>query len=269
MTPYRIQAGHADSPVILHVPHASRSIPENVRAGILLTDDQLQRELDESTDTATDHIALRTTELLAAGLPQPWLAINQFSRLVIDPERFPGDDEPMNAVGRGAVYTRTCNRALLRPEPAPDTQHLMDTYYHPYATALTDLVDDRIATTGTAVIIDLHSYPHHPSRFEDPNKPRPALCLGTDDFHTPNRLREQARDAFAPIGDIATNTPYGGCYVPLNRYQQDPRVSAVMIELRRDQYLTTPSAANPNKVDTLAGMLATLVAHCTPKAAAD
>jgi len=269
MTSCHIHAGHADSPVILHVPHASRSIPETVRAGMLLTGDELQLELDESTDTATDHIAIRAAELLASGRPRPWLATNEFSRLVIDPERFPGDDEPMNAVGRGAVYTRTCNRAPLRPEPATDAQRLMDTYYRPYAATLTDLVDDRIANTGAAVIIDVHSYPQHPSRFENPNKSRPALCLGTDDFHTSNELREQALDAFAPLGDIATNTPYGGCYVPLNRYQHDPRVSAVMIELRRDQYLTTPSVANPAKVDSLASMLATLVAHCTPKVAAD
>ncbi|MFC9841483.1 N-formylglutamate amidohydrolase [Rhodococcus sp. NPDC127530] len=86
----------------MHVPHASRSIPEKVRTGMLLTDDQLQRLLDESTDTATDHVALRNMELLASGLPRPWLAINRFSRLVIDPERFPGDDEPMNAVGTSA-----------------------------------------------------------------------------------------------------------------------------------------------------------------------
>ncbi|MFD7009023.1 N-formylglutamate amidohydrolase [Rhodococcus jostii] len=269
MTSCHIQAGHADSPVILHVPHASRSIPDTVRAGILLSNDELQLELDESTDTATDHIAIRAAELLASGRPRPWLAINQISRLVIDPERFPGDDEPMNAVGRGAVYTRTCNRALLRLEPAADAQRLMDSYYQPYTAALTGLVDDRIATTGAAVIIDVHSYPRHPSRFENPNKPRPALCLGTDDFHTAGWLREQALDAFAPLGDIATNTPYTGCYVPLNRYQHDPRVTAVMIELRRDQYLATPSAANPAKVDALASMLATLVAHCTPKVAAD
>ncbi|WP_257226495.1 N-formylglutamate amidohydrolase [Rhodococcus opacus] len=205
MTSCHIQAGHADSPVILHVPHASRSIPDTVRAGILLSNDKLQLELDESTDTATDHIAIRAAELLASGRPRPWLAINQISRLVIDPERFPGDDEPMNAVGRGAVYTRTCNRALLRLEPAADAQRLMDSYYQPYTAALTGLVDDRIATTGAAVIIDVHSYPRHPSRFENPNKPRPALCLGTDDFHTPGWLREQALDAFAPLGDIATN----------------------------------------------------------------
>ncbi len=150
MTSCHIQAGHADSPVILHVPHASRSIPDTVRAGILLSNDELQLELDESTDTATDHIAIRAAELLASGRPRPWLAINQISRLVIDPERFPGDDEPMNAVGRGAVYTRTCNRALLRLEPAADAQRLMDSYYQPYTAALTGLVDDRIATTGAA-----------------------------------------------------------------------------------------------------------------------
>lgn len=71
MTSCHIQAGHADSPVILHVPHASRSIPDTVRAGILLSNDELQLELDESTDTATDHIAIRAAELLASGARDP------------------------------------------------------------------------------------------------------------------------------------------------------------------------------------------------------
>jgi hypothetical protein len=38
------------SPVILHVPHSAREIPTSVRAGIVLDDEGLERELDHITD---------------------------------------------------------------------------------------------------------------------------------------------------------------------------------------------------------------------------
>ena len=53
-----VPGGHA-SPFILHVPHSSRTIPADVRAGMCATDAQLAAELDEITDTATDLIAER------------------------------------------------------------------------------------------------------------------------------------------------------------------------------------------------------------------
>lgn len=88
---------------------------------------------------------------------------------MIDPERFPDASEPANAFGRGgAVYTRTCSSAPLRTEPYPRTAHLIDTYFRPYADAVTTAVDDRLHSCGRAVIIDLHSYPATPSSFEDP-----------------------------------------------------------------------------------------------------
>jgi len=166
MTICRLQLGDLTSPAILHVPHASRAIPDTVRAGLLPSAAEVEAELDESTDTATDLIAQGAADYSTAGRGRPWLAINEVSRLVIDPERFPGDAEPMNAVGRGAVYTRTCTGTPLRPEPAPDSQHLMDTYFHPYAATMSELVDDRLAATGAAVIIDVHSYTHRPSAFD-------------------------------------------------------------------------------------------------------
>lgn len=47
------------------------------------------------------------------------VVVNQLSRLVVDPERFPDDGEPTTAFGRGAVYTRTCAGSRLRAEPYP------------------------------------------------------------------------------------------------------------------------------------------------------
>ncbi|EME55996.1 hypothetical protein G352_22321 [Rhodococcus ruber BKS 20-38] len=234
MNNFSILPGHPSSPVILHVPHASRTIPSAIRAVLLLDDAALGAELDEATDTGTDLIAALGADHAHM---RPWIVCNAYSRLVVDPERFPDDSEPAAAYGRGAVYTRTCTGTLLRQEPLINADPLLDTYFRPYASAVSELVTDRIAARGRAVIIDVHSYPPRPSGFEDPTLARPVLCLGTDLIHTTDCLSAAARRAFHPLGDIVENEPYAGCYVPLDRYGHDQRVAAVMIELRRDTYL--------------------------------
>ncbi len=114
----------------------------------------------------------------------------------------------MRAVGMGAVYTRTTHRAPLRPDPPADEPELLAAYFAPYAEAMTRAVDDRLAATGRAVIIDVHSYPSRALPYESLHGtgPRPSVCLGTDAFHTPAELLARARDAFAALGDIALDT---------------------------------------------------------------
>src|SRR5690606_3673328 len=86
MSPIEIVPGAPESPVVVHVPHGATEIPSDVRRDLLLDDAELAAELEAMTDAGTELIGR-----LAAGLPRvrPWLAINRFSRLVVDPERFP------------------------------------------------------------------------------------------------------------------------------------------------------------------------------------
>ncbi|WP_200302773.1 N-formylglutamate amidohydrolase [Streptomyces adelaidensis] len=242
MAPWRAGPGAPDSPVILHVPHGSREIPASVRAGILLDDAALERELDHITDAHTDRIA-ETAAVRSA--VRPWTFVNRLSRLVVDPERFPDEREEMLAAGMGAVYTRTTHRRPLRPAAhdgrALDGQPLIDRYFHPYAAAMTDAVTRRLEAVGRAVVIDVHSYPTEPLPYElHADGPRPPVCLGHDPFHTPPALLALAEEAFAGFGGTEVNTPFGGAYVPLKYYGSDPRVSALMIEIRRDAYMAEP-----------------------------
>ncbi|MFD9011347.1 hypothetical protein ACFV0A_20165, partial [Streptomyces sp. NPDC059552] len=54
---FRLLPGAGGSPVILHVPHSSRAVPESVRGGIVLDDRELEQELDHITDSHTADIA--------------------------------------------------------------------------------------------------------------------------------------------------------------------------------------------------------------------
>ncbi|MFD8205129.1 N-formylglutamate amidohydrolase [Streptomyces sp. NPDC059695] len=253
--PFRLLPGAPDSPVLLHVPHSSREIPPDVREGILLGDEELALELDHITDSHTAEIA--AVAAAAAGAA-PWRFVNRLSRLVVDPERFPDEREEMLSVGMGAVYTRTTHRAALRSEGF-DAGPLLDRYFAPYARAMTDVVAERLAVAGRVVIVDVHSYPTGPLPYElHGSGPRPPVCLGTDAFHTPPALLDAARRAFGGFG-VGTDSPFAGTYVPLEHYGRDPRVSALMVEIRRDLYMSEPGGPAGPGAEALGLALAALV----------
>ncbi|NUP15058.1 MAG: N-formylglutamate amidohydrolase [Streptomyces sp.] len=253
---FELLPGAGESPVILHVPHSAREMPPEVRAGIVLDDSALERELDHIVDAHTAELA---QEAAGASEVTPWRFVNRLSRLVVDPERFPDEREEMLAVGMGAVYTRTTHLAELRPADT-DAGPLVERYFRPYAKAMTEAVADRLAATGRAVIIDVHSYPTARLPYELHGEgPRPPVCLGTDPFHTPPGLLAAAREAFAPCGETGLDSPFSGTYVPLEFYGKEPRVAALMIEIRRDTYMTEPGGPVGPGLTRLARALAALV----------
>ncbi len=255
---YRIIPGARDCPIVLHVPHSSRRLTPLARASIRLDDAALSTELDHMTDAYTDVIAGR-----AATQDRAWQFVNEYSRLVVDPERFPDERERMRVLGMGAVYTRTSHNQVLRTGHVED---LLTGHFYPYAEAIADLVDERLAETGQAVIIDVHSYPSRALPYEldyaqrfGTSERRPPICLGTDAAHTPQWLLDAAVAAFEPCATIGLNTPFAGCYVPMRHYQTAPAVASLMIEIRRDLYLTEPGGAPTAGIDTVSDALANLL----------
>jgi predicted N-formylglutamate amidohydrolase len=109
------------------------------------------------TDAHTDLLGRRISESVRGW--RPWSFVDRLSRLVVDPERFPDESEVMNSVGMGAVYTRTSTGKRLRADNPSHRSELIATLFEPYSRALADLVDDRLAATGCAVILDLTHTP--------------------------------------------------------------------------------------------------------------
>lgn len=260
--PFELIAGSSDSPVVIHVPHSATAIPAWVRERITPDDPALSRELQMMTDADTDQIAVLAAMNCSV---RPWIFVNRLSRLVIDPERFPDpEDEPMARpeIGMGAVYTRTSDLHVLRTADAAHHNELLNQYFHPYAAALTEAVDSRLRSLGRAIIIDLHSFPEIELPYEalhHGGAERPELCLGTDEFHTPIDLIDSARQSFASMGRVALDQPFAGTYVPLKHYRKDPRVTSIMIELRRDQYVGSATGTQ-----VIADMLADLINSIGP-----
>ena len=221
--------------MILHVPHASRKIPADVRRTLLLDDAELERELTRMTDAWTDELFLG-----AAGSGDATVVF-PVSRLVVDPERFEDDAlEPMASVGMGAVYVRTSHGAPLRaPLPDRERQALLNHFYRPHHRALEEAVGRELGRTGSALIVDCHSFPSLPLPYErDRSLRRPEICIGTDAFHTPAELRRAATLLFERLGhEVALDTPFSGSIVPQRWYRSDPAVRSIMVEVRRDLFM--------------------------------
>jgi len=112
---------------------------------------------------------------------------------------------------------------LRADDPARDAG-LLHEHVAPYAAAMTTLVDEGLATTGRAIVPDVHSYPTAPLPYELHGAgPRPPVCLRTDAFHTSPELPAAARAVFR---DTGVDSPFAGCHIPPRHDTGIPRCSA-------------------------------------------
>ena len=215
------------TPTLLHIPHSSASIPERLRKDFCC---DVGRELLAMTDWYTDDLFDLPAEAL----------IFPVSRLVCDVERFRSDEEEeMARIGMGAVYTSTHRMTPLRIPDREQREEILKEWYDPHHEALNGMVGERLARFGRCLIVDCHSFSPHPLPYERDQTPdRPEICIGTDPFHTPERLVSRLEEDFRTFGcRVARDRPYAGAMVPNLYYKRDPRVAAVMVEVNRGLYL--------------------------------
>ena len=251
-----IWPGARDSCIILHVPHDSRIIPRSVSDNFLIDSTALEKELDLMTDTCTTKLAVegaRRSRVI------PYVFLNQLSRLVFDPERFPDEREEMNSVGMGAVYEKTSSGTTLRAKDEAYESMIIEKFYKPYAQSFEELVETIYKKHGKVIIIDVHSYRKEIGSNElNGGLERPELCIGTDEYHTPALLNETAREAFADLGTIIENQPFSGTYVPLKYYKNNDKIQSIMLEFR-DDCLVTESLDIANKLYSAREMLTNFI----------
>ena len=240
------------SPIVLHLPHASTLIPEDLRQDFLLSEQELQDELNRITDHATDVI-------FQQAFPEAKAIVFPLSRLVVDPERFSDDSqELMIQVGMGVTYTRGSLRQPLREQPSQaKRQELLERYYIPHHQKLTEAVEGALLANGNCLIIDGHSFPALPLPYElQQTAFRPDFCLGTDDFHTPEELVAMIEKELESYGySTAQDQPFSGTIVPMKHYRKDKRVQSLMVEINRWLYLREDYSVDLERTKTLVSVL--------------
>ena len=221
-------------PIVLHIPHASTAVPEQVQDQFTIS----QEELDEEILRLTDH---QTDRIFTQAFPDTTACIFPVSRFVVDPERFVDDSmEPMAATGMGVIYPHGTRRQPIRRELTDDERRsLLREYYRPHHEALTQAVQRHLDRHDQCLVLDCHSFPAKALPYEHHGDAgRPDFCLGTDDFHTPDTLvanmqRELVRQDFC----VVRNEPFSGCLVPQEYFRRDGRVRSLMIEVNRKLYM--------------------------------
>ena len=240
-------------PIVLHIPHSSRVIPDSCLSDILLTSSELDQELLLMTDAYTEEVA--------AG---DWAhaIIAPFSRLVVDVERFRDDNqESMSKVGMGAVYEKTQNGHKLRNLSHHKRENMMQTYYDPHHADFFRIVTSVLAKHAHCLILDIHSFPSKPLRCEScQSSDRPEICIGSDPFHTPKHLVDTALTFFVEKGySVSENSPFSGSIVPLEYYAQNRCVQSIMIEINRSLIMDECTGERKNSAVNIFKLFPTLV----------
>jgi N-formylglutamate amidohydrolase len=220
--------------VVLHVPHDSTHIPDEVRSQFVVGDSELHLEITRMTD----HL---TKDLFGHMVKADRVVYSPVSRLVVDVERFEDDaQEAMSIRGMGAIYSKTSDGHSLRRDLATkEREYLLETYYRPHHARLEDIVNACLRKYQRALIIDAHSFPSVALPYEvDQSSIRADFCIGTDAFHTAPELRKAFVEAFSTHGySVAVDTPFSGSMVPASKYLVDARVQSIMVEVNRRLYL--------------------------------
>ena len=141
--------------------------------------------------------------------------------------------------GMWVCYTHTSEGKEMKSINTDHEEEIMFRYYDPHHEILAKLAEDRIRVFDCCVIVDVHSFSPNPLPYE-PNQDvsRPDICIGTDSYHTPDFLKSFTMQFFDNRGySTAFNNPYSRALTPLSMHKNEPRLSAIMIELNRSLYM--------------------------------
>ena len=258
INPFEIKKNKVIIPLLVNIPHSSTYIPLEVKGRFLINNTDLQEELLRITDRYTEEIFSCVAEL--GGISVKY----NYSRLVLDPERFKDDEkEIMVAKGMGVIYTKDSSGRKLREINEKERNMLLQNIYDPYHKAITKEVEELLAKFDECLIIDAHSFPAIPLPYENAQKmKRPQICIGTDPYHSPEYLIEYVRNFFDEINlPTEINLPFEGCYVPPKFLRQEKRVKSIMIEINRQLYMNDDTGEKNDFFGEIKNIIRSLVSQ--------
>jgi N-formylglutamate amidohydrolase len=219
--------------IILHIPHSSTIIP--FKDGYCVSDKILNQEIVKLTDWYTDDLFENDAEISIKAT---------FSRIFCDTERFSDDSQEIMAqFGRGALYEKMDTGEPLRQISSDLRNRILNQYYWNHHNWLTKTVKIQLEQFGKATIVDCHSFPSKPlTSALDQSSFRPDFNIGTDVFHTPQKLIDTSIQFFNEKGfSLGVDAPYSGSIVPLEYYKKNKNVASIMLEINRKLYLKEPT----------------------------
>ena len=215
--------------LILHIPHSSTGIP--LKEGYIVSDEILQSEILRLTDWHTEDLFHSIEDEMI---------IAPFSRIFCAPERYPDAEQAIMAPsGMGKKKKKTDIGDVMRIVNPELRKKILDEYYWKHHQRLNTAVNSQLEKYKEAIIVDCHSYPEIPiERSLVKTSFRPDFNIGTDAYHTPQKLIDISVDFFNQKGySLGVDLPYTGSIVPLEHYQKNKNVQSIMLEINRKLYL--------------------------------
>ena len=237
------------SPLLISVPHAGRSYPDELFALSRLSTDDLSVLEDRHADALVDVAVTAGHHALIATTARAWIDLNRAEDeidsawvLNADRHKIPARSTAKVRGGLGIIPTRLAAAGEIWKEPltAADIQRRISEHHRPYHHALSEALHTRKQIFGAALLIDVHSMP--PVRIEG-SEPAPHIVIGdlfrrSADPSLVDRMRSECEAA----GFItAYNAPYAGG-ATLERHSRPAQgIHAIQIEIDRRLYLDAHS----------------------------
>lgn len=210
---------------IFHIPHSSTYIPKEYLSEYLVDLEYLKLSADIICDNGLDKMVEHFS---------PNSIIFPYSRLFCDVERFDSDDEIMNSIGMGVLYTHNHELVEIRKNPNKNIKE----YYKKHHKLFNDKVSELLESNNDVIILDLHSYSKYPLPYElYPDQKRPDICIGLNSNYNKSFV-DKVLNLINEFGySVVINEPFCGSIIPSD-FLSDKRVTSIMIEIRKDIYST-------------------------------
>ncbi len=242
---------------VFHIPHDGYDRPAELMEGVCICEDDF------------DYYDAVMCDAGAAGfVPRAHYTgsnVVRFnvSRLLCDPERFIGAEEPMEKYGMGFCYERAFDGTIIKNVTEQLREQTLIFYREHHARM------DRLCEKYPRILLfDLHSYHDEivPDAFLQPGRATPDLCIGADNRYTPPALVGILRRRFEEAGfSVDINYPYAGTFIPdaVLAGKSECDIVSVMLEFHKRVYCDEYFTPIGEKQTEIRAVLQSVLADCT------
>jgi len=267
------------SPLVFNSPHSGTVYPDDLLASTRLDRIALRRSEDSFVDMLFADAPHYGAPLLKALFPRAYLDVNR-EAFELDPAMFE-DALPAHvntrslrvAAGFGTIARVVAEGMVIYREKMPfsEAERRVAALYHPYHSALSELLSGSLRQFGCTVLIDCHSMPSLGAPSVSGGRRAADIILG-DRYGTScaplisQTIEEVLRDQGY---QVVRNSPYAGGYITDCYGRPGHGQHAVQIEINRALYMdenqVVPSEGFARVKAHMSGLIAALSQRLTPE----
>lgn len=237
------------APVIFSSPHSGRIYPADFLDLARLDKQAIRRSEDCFVDEIFAKAPYYGAPLLKALFPRAYVDPNR-EPYELDPTMFkePIPDfvnkcSPRVAAGLGTIARIVANGSEIYESKLNfrEANERIDRCYHPYHSALEDLINNTQEIFGYCILIDCHSMPSIIGKHESKIDFRPQVDFVLGDSHgrscSPS-LTMLVQEIISDMGyRVVRNAPYSGGFITRNYGRPTDGIHALQIEIKRGLYM--------------------------------